>query len=394
MVCLLLALTAGVEGWRAYNPALGRDGVSKDSQWTGTYRDKKPGSPAAEKTSGRQANPAARMNRPMAAAAELAGLASKAKLKKANIAEINRHDQTPAQLWQYWEMLLDRSEFQQIPIVGTLLAERLRKHPDPAVYRGIADLLVQPNIAAENKAILIDLLGEIATPDALDQLINLAKQEIDSPLYILALQALSRIGDNRWDGEFHKELSPALEVAWSNPENNDPAFLGAIGKAIAAVGAPEGVEQLLLTVSGNNKDKDTEETHRIKQAVAFEVIPQVRNPEAVEVLGAWLKEEPLGTPAPEVSGHALAEIGSIKATQKIVDWAKDAPAEGARNLNDWLSKIDDASALASISAAQEDEFQAPEIAAVINSVAVTIDAGAALSTTALKKGSARVLPRP
>lgn len=328
----------------------------------------------------------------MDAAAESAGLASKSKLKKANIAEINRHDQTPAQLWQYWEMLLDRSEFQQIPIVGTLLAERLRKHPDPAVYQGIADLLAQPNIAAENKAILIDLLGEIATPDALDQLINLAKQEIDSPLYILALQALSRIGDNRWDGEFHKELSPALEAAWSNPDNNDPAFLGAVGKAIAAVGAPGGVEQLLLTVSGNNKD--TEETKRTKQEVAFEVIPQVRNPEAVEVLGTWLKEEPLGTPAPEVSGDALAEIGSIKATQEIVDWAKDAPAEGARNLNDWLSKIDDASALAAISAVQEDEFQAPEIAAVINSAAVSIDAGAALSATALKKGSARVLPRP
>jgi len=394
MVCLLLVLTAGVEGWRAYNPTLGRDGASKDSQWTGTYRGKKPGSPPGGKPSGRQANPIAQVNRPMDISAELAGLASKAKLKQTNIAEINWHDQTPAQLWQYWEMLLDRSEFQQIPIVGTLLAERLRKHPDPAVYRGIADLLAQSNIAAENKAILIDLLGEIATPDALEQLINLAKQEIDSPLYILALQALSRIGDNRWDGEFHEELSPALEAAWSNPENNDPAFLGAVGKAIAAVGAPEGVEQLLLTVSGNNKDNDTEETNRIKQEVAFETIPQVRNPEAVEVLGTWLKEEPLGTPSVEVSGNALAEIGSIKATQEIVDWAKDAPAEGTRNLNDWLSKIDDASALASISAVQEDEFQAPEIAAVINSAAVNADAGKVLSSTVLKKDSARVLPRP
>ena len=40
--------------------------------------------------------------------------------------KIQQHH-TATQLWYNWEMLLNRSEFQQIPIIGRLLAERLRK---------------------------------------------------------------------------------------------------------------------------------------------------------------------------------------------------------------------------------------------------------------------------
>lgn len=309
-------------------------------------------------------------------------------------AGINLGQQTPAQLWQYWKMQLNRSEFQQIPIIGALLAEGLRKYPDPKVYQGIAGLLLQPDVAVENKAIVLDLLSEIATPDSLSQLIDLARQGEDFPLYILVLQAISRIGDNRWDGEFHEELSPILEAAWSDPENSDQAFLSAVGKAIATVGAPEGVDQLLLTVSGNGNGKAAEETNRIKQEVAFDVIPQVRNPDAVEVLSTWFEQEALGTPAFEVSGDALAEIGSPSATQEIVDWAKDAPAEGARNLNDWLTKIDDNKSLKFIAEAQNLEFQNPEIKAVIDTVAADINASTAISAASLKDDSGGNVPLP
>jgi len=300
---------------------------------------------------------------------------------KENHGEKNLHEQTPAQLWQYWKRLLNQSEFQQLPIIGALLAERLRQQPDPNVYRNISDWLEKPTVSMEIKAILLDLLAEIATPDALRQLLGMAEQGAGSPLYIQVLQALSRIGDNRWDGRFHTELSPALEAAWSDPDISDQAFFSAVAKAIAAVGAPEGIEQLLLTVSGNNKGKATEDINRIKQAIAFEAIPEVRNPDAVDVLSTWFNQEPLGTPTFEVSGSALAEIGSPEATQQIVDWARDAPPEGARNLEDWLSKIDDADSLASISSAQDLPYQSPEIAAVIDSTATNNNLQIASSST-------------
>ena len=285
--------------------------------------------------------------------------------------------QTSEQLWQNMETLLNQSEFQQLPILGTLLAEHLRKYPAPIVYQRIASLLQQPNVSDESKAILLDLLSEIATPESLNQLINLAQQGEDLPLYLLILQAISRIGDNRWDGKFHKELSPILEAAWSNPGITDQAFLNAIGKATASIGAPQGVNQLLTTLSGNNTTNDTEETNRIKQTVAFEVIPQVRNPDAVDILGAQLEKAPLGTPSFEASLNALSGIGSPKATEKILDWAKDAQADGARTLTDSLSKIDDADSLKNILAAQSLEFQNPEIKSVVNNFAAGINANTA-----------------
>ncbi|MFZ2450675.1 MAG: hypothetical protein WAW36_09180 [Methylovulum miyakonense] len=277
------------------------------------------------------------------------------------------------QRWQALETRLFQSEFQQIPIMAALLAEDLRLYPDPDIYQNINGLLMQPELSLAIKAILLDFLSETATPEALSQLLDLAKQELQSSLYILVLQAISRIGDNRWHGQFHEELSPALETAWTDPEATDPALLAALGKAIAVVGAPEGVGQLLLTVSGSTKNTEPEATNRIKQEVAFKAVPQVRNPAAVKVLGASLRQEPVGAPAFEASGNALAAMSSVAATQQIADWAKDAPPEGARNLEGWLGKIDDEQALAPISAAQNQSTQSPEIKMVIHKAAANRD---------------------
>lgn len=369
--CLILAFMPSAE-WQTHNAFISGHEIIRNVDWiTKASRDVKPVYTSVKKYSDEViANmPAARI-------------------------KIQQHH-TATQLWYNWEMLLNRSEFQQIPIIGRLLAERLRKHPDPEVYHSIADLLAQPNMPLENKAILLDLLAEIATPDSLNQLINLAEQGVNSSLYILVLQAISRIGDNRWDGEFHEELSPALEAAWTNPVNNDQAFLSAVGNAIAAVGAPEGVEQLLQSVSGSNSGNETEETNRIKQEVAFDVIPQVRNPDAVEVLSTRVKQEPLATPAFEVSLNAIAEINSPEATQTIVDWAKDAPSEGARNLNDVLPKIDDDKSLKLISAATRNQaFQSSEIKAAIETYVENIDSNTTLLPTTAGEESSTVLPSP
>ncbi|MDD5273196.1 MAG: hypothetical protein PHU14_10800 [Methylovulum sp.] len=280
-------------------------------------------------------------------------------------------ERTSIQMWQQLEVLLSQAQYQQIPIISALLAETLRKQPDPDVYQRIINMLMQRDVPMEVKAILLDLLAETATTEALEQLLDLAAlgQEADSSLSMLVLQAIARIGDSRWDGLFHEELSPILETAWSDPSNTDPAFLAAIGKAIATVGAPQGVEQLLQTVSGSNANKNTETTHRIKQEVAFKAIPQVRNPAAVDVLATRLEQEPLGTAAFEVSGTALAKIGNPIATQKIAHWAKGAPTEGARNLKDWLANVHDEGSLASLSAIAQTEFKSPAIGAVMAQVA-------------------------
>ncbi|MEQ1485663.1 hypothetical protein [Methyloglobulus sp.] len=307
---------------------------------------------------------------------------------KENVSDIDQdrksalQKQTSMQLWQHWKKLFDRSEFQQIPIIGALLAEHLRKHPEPEIYQGITDLLMQPSVSDEVKALLLDLLAEIATPDSLAQLINLAEQSVDSKIYFLILQSISHIGDNRWDGKFHEELSPILEAAWSNPGLSEQAFLNAIGTAIAEVGAPSGVDQLLLTVSGNAAGIVSEETNRIQQEVAFQAIPNVSNPHAIDVLSNSLNQQPLGTAAFEASGNALAGMDTPRATQSIVVWAQQAPDDGVRNLEQWLPKISDPKSLILITSIPTTQFNNPAIKAVIDKATASIISNSALSITA------------
>ena len=307
---------------------------------------------------------------------------------KENVSDIDQdrksalQKQTSMQLWQRWKELFDRSEFQQIPIIGALLAERLRKHPEPEIYQGITDLLMQPSVSDEAKALLLDLLAEIATPDSLAQLINLAEQSVDAKIYLLILQAISHIGDNRWDGKFHEELSPILEAAWSNPGLSEQMFLNAIGTAIAEVGAPSGVDQLLLTVSGSTTGIVSEETNRIQQEVAFQAIPNVSNPHAIDVLSNSLNQQPLGTAAFEASGSALAGMDTPRATQSIVNWAQQAPDDGARNLEQWLPKISDPKSLILITSLSSTQFNNPAIKAVIDKATASIFSNSALSITA------------
>ncbi len=292
----------------------------------------------------------------------LPGPSSSSKKPTATAIDAQWHKQTPAQLWQQWETRLNRSEYQQIPIIGSFLAESLHQHTDPGVYRKLARLLAQPDVPMENKAIALDLLSELATPESLTLLIDLAKQSnSSSPLFFFVLQAISRIGDNRWEGQFHEELSPLLEKAWADPEIDDKAFLNAIGQALSAIGAPGGVEILLATLSAANTAPATDPIERIKQEVAFEVIPQISNPNAVETLTPGLEQENRDTPVFEVTGAALAGMSNPKATEKLIDWAKQATGESTRNLESWLPKINDAESINLLESTNAENFQSPEI---------------------------------
>ncbi len=277
----------------------------------------------------------------------------------------NPNSRSAQVLWRTWQKLLAQSQFQQIPLAGAMLAKRLQQRPDPIVYRQIKAWLAKPGLAAEKQALLIDLLADTATPEALAVLLSMAEQGPRSPTYFLVLPAISRAADNRWGGVFHKELSPLLELAWANQEYRDPALLTTLATAIAKVGAPAGVDLLLQTLSAEDaKNGQEQDVLRSRQTAAFLAIPQIRNPDAVPVLSEPLQQKDLGAPALQASGDALAAMGTLEATQKIVDWAKDAPDEGARNLDVWLAQIDDDSLVQRLATEPVESFQSHEVGAV------------------------------
>jgi hypothetical protein len=292
-------------------------------------------------------------------------------------------------LWQHWQKAWARGDFQQIPILGVLLAERLRQDADTGVYREMSDLLRQSDQSLESKAILIDLLGEIATPEALAQLIEIAQAGRDSPLYIAALQAISHIGEHRWDGRFHEELSPDLEATWSNLAIDDSAYAAAIARAMATIGASSGINLLFQALNPSNQEGQvdqytTEDTLLLKQTTAFATIPEVRNPAAVEILSQWLQENPLGSPEFEVAALALTNVGSPKATEALLDWAKTAPEEGARRVEEWFIRIHDSASVDLLVAEQETlKFESNAVERAFNKVMEQLHSEASLTTTAL-----------
>ncbi len=272
------------------------------------------------------------------------------------------HDDTAPSRWQQWQTALFSGDVRQIPIQGGLLAERLRQAPDPAIYQEMAMLLNDPGLPLASKNLLIGLLGEIATVEAMTELMLVAQQGNEFPLYLASLQAISQMAANRWGGRFHDELSPSLELAWQDMQGQDSAYAATLAKAIASVGTPGGVGILLDALTDPSRQVNVDETLRLKQKSAFAAIPEIRNPAAIETLSQHVSGDSLGAPGFEVSGLALATMGVPEATEQLLNWSETAPAAAASRIEDWFSKVQDSASVDMLLARQSTlNFQSAEV---------------------------------
>jgi hypothetical protein len=268
-------------------------------------------------------------------------------------------------IWQRIKNKMGSGAYQQVPLDNVDLAKRLQESPQDAIYQDIDWLLRDDFTAVESKGVLLDLLAETATPNALVILLGLAQLGSESAIYFFTLNAIERLSENRWNGKFHEELSPTLESVWTDPATEDPALVKTIGNAIAEIGAAKGAETLVKTLSPEKQSSSSS----VKQETAFSSIPKISNPAAVNVLGEALTSEPTGSPAFEASGSALANIGNADAVEKIIVKAQTAPPETARNFEEWLGAIDDPKALSSLSTAANVPMQSPEVSAAFSTAA-------------------------
>lgn len=300
-----------------------------------------------------------------------------------NEIKVPLQQQNAQQLWDYWKTLLQHSELQQIPVINALLAERLRKNLPLWIYQDIRSLLSDPGIPIGNKVLLLDLLTETATPESLHELLELSGLGAESPLYAFILQEISRIGDIRWEGRFHEELSPLLEAAWLNPAITDEQLLTAIGTALAKIGSPQGISRLLASIAGNPTETTSYETDRIRQSIAFNSAANVDNPSATQIFTDCINRTDAVTPLSEVCLEGLASIGTPEATNAILDHAENATGGSARPIAHALNKIEsDKSRALMEQAPKHRKFQAPEITTAINSIANDITASTAISVPA------------
>lgn len=237
-------------------------------------------------------------------------------------------------LWRRWLRLVEQRAYQQIPIANAMLAESLRSGGGAEIYQEVANLLRDGNLLFQIRSQLVELLGEIATPEALALLLDLADQGMESPMYAPALNTISHIGENRWGGRFHEELSPLLEQTWKSMASSDWPYLVAVTRAIVGIGAPSGIALLLDALASRDAAPSSNRESRGKRVAAFTETPKVTNPAAVSVLkGAVIgagASNPTGArssrPEPGSIGNAALVGGGTYLSSSLAPAESTAPS--------------------------------------------------------------------
>lgn len=207
-------------------------------------------------------------------------------------------------------------------IVGVLLARALQETSDfREVYEQAGRFVFDDTNAIPERAELLHVLGLAATKESLALLLQSAGKLPQERLRQTALAEISSAGAQRWDSRFHEELSPELEQVWR--ESNDKDFLSAVAVALAEVGAPEGIRQLLAPILNGAPESD------VRVQAARRALSLARNPDAVPVFAALLLDHPTADGAATLVSGALSEMVDASAARALLGWLQNADESAA-----------------------------------------------------------------
>ena len=237
-------------------------------------------------------------------------------------------------LWNQWVTLLDsnnQASIDEKSILAKALIYKLRNNNDEVFYQQTEELLNYSD-SKKHKAMLIHLLKDIATPSALDMLLNNALTTYDQDTKSNIVRAIYSIGENRWNMRFHTELSPLLEKSWLEM-SHDQYLFKAVTMSIAKIGAPRGIQLLIDSLDSDILSPE-------QMAIIEYSMRSVRNRQSIPYLktnmGNGYNIENKGV---IFSGTALAAMGSADATKVLLNWAANAPSEANRYVKVWFSAV-------------------------------------------------------
>lgn len=262
--------------------------------------------------------------------------------------EYNRWLQTPAEaLWTQWRDTTAERDAARRELLGSALLRRLQQGEGDSVYRQAGHRLSQTSVALLERARLAALLGETATPQALQILLQQLRENPDPALRDALLAAIGQIGDYRWEERFHDELSPLLQAAWRDA-GDDAALLTELAQALAKVGTPEDITLLLQVVEQSGQPvRILRENYRslpetdVRALAAWRSLDDLRNPDAVPVLAEALQRHAPGDAAFKAAGDGLAAMGLAQATEVLMQWAEQAPDDAKPYAEQWFGRVRD-----------------------------------------------------
>jgi len=225
-----------------------------------------------------------------------------------------------------------------LEMISYALAYRLQNHNDSGnVYGQLQELLGSGSYSQKGAA--LNLLTNISTPQSLQILLDEILLTQATEFRKIMLSRILQIGDNRWGGKFHPELSKPLEKAW-NIESSDRKLLVTVARTIAKVGSPSGVELLLSTIDSSGMTvSDIKSGSYPKAWAALKAMEDIRNPALIPVLSRRFSSYQVDNPSFVASGDALAIIGQYETTKMLLDWAKQASQEAIPLVEQWFGLL-------------------------------------------------------
>jgi len=237
-------------------------------------------------------------------------------------------------LWNRWVKLLDSNNQVSIDeksVLAKALIYKLRNNDDEVFYQQTEELLNYSD-SKKHKAMLIHLLKDIATPSALNTLLNNAQTTYDQDTKSNIVRAIYSIGENRWNMRFHTELSPLLEKSWLEVSHDQYVFK-AVTMSIAKIGAPKGIQLLIDSLDSDILSPE-------QMTIIEYSMRSVRNRQSIHYLKANIKNDyDIENKGIIFSGTALAAMGSADSTKVLLDWAQNAPAESNKYVTTWFNMV-------------------------------------------------------
>jgi hypothetical protein len=236
-----------------------------------------------------------------------------------------------------------RNDPLKLDFIGDTLARSLRvTSPDSAGILGqIGQLILDTQNDDYLRWRLVGILGEAATQDTLQLLLDLVNAVQQQDMRSLVLTQVAKAAGSLQGGRYHPEFSPPLERAWM-AAGVDSDALQVLAGSIAAVGAPSGLNVLFseITKTGGSVN-EFQKGADSKGWAAFAALSSVRNPSVVPYLDAELNQSGPDSITTAAAGYALANMGKSQATSVLLQWVEGTPTDVGSEIRNWFALMRD-----------------------------------------------------
>jgi hypothetical protein len=227
---------------------------------------------------------------------------------------------------------VEHDRMKQGAIASTMAQAFREKTPSAEFLMQMQQFLADSSNSTEDRAYLVGVLSTAATKESVDLLLRAAAFLEDKQLKQSAALSIRSVGAMRGDGTFHEEVSPPLERAWRESEDQD--LLINVAVAIAEIGASRGIS-LLIHSAVNDAGKDKVRSQAAKGALAYATI---LNPNAVPPLAALLNKQPPHSAGSKLARDTLASSGIPEAGNALLQWLWNADESVAPEAREYAAQ--------------------------------------------------------